>query len=168
MRFENKTMIVTGGAGGIGLAIGCRFASEGANVVLVDINLEQLKLASEKLKKFTNRFLLSQCDVSDEEQIKKTVENVMNDFGTFDILVNNAGLMIFKKLEDHTTADWNKILNVDLLGAFYFIKQAFLTMKTGGCIINISSIHALETTPMVTSYAAAKAALISVTRSAAI
>jgi NAD(P)-dependent dehydrogenase (short-subunit alcohol dehydrogenase family) len=168
MRFENKTMIVTGGAGGIGLAIGCRFASEGANVVLVDINLEQLKLASEKLKKFTNRFLLSQCDVSDEEQIKKTVENVLNDFGTFDILVNNAGLMIFKKLEDHTTADWNKILNVDLLGAFYFIKQAFLTMKKGGCIINISSIHALETTPMVTSYAAAKAALISVTRSAAI
>jgi NAD(P)-dependent dehydrogenase (short-subunit alcohol dehydrogenase family) len=76
--------------------------------------------------------------------------------------------MIFKKLEEHVAADWNKILSVDLLGAFYFIKQAFLLMKKGGCIINISSIHALETTPMVTTYAAAKAALLSVTRSAAI
>lgn len=168
MRFDNKTMIVTGGAGGIGLAIGCRFASEGANVVLADINMEQLQQASQTLKNYTNKFLLCQCDVSYEEQVKKVVDDAIKHFGTLDILVNNAGLMIFKKLEDHETADWNKILNVDLLGAFYFIKQAFLTMKKGGCVINISSIHALETTPMVTTYAAAKAALLSVTRSAAI
>ena len=168
MRFDNKTVIVTGGAGGIGLAIGCRFGSEGANVVLADINMDQLKQASETLKKFTQKFLLSQCDVSDEKQVKKVVDDAINKFGTLDIVVNNAGLMMFKKFEEHSAADWNKILNVDLLGAFYFIKYAFLTMKPGGCIINISSIHALETTPMVTTYAAAKAALLSVTRSAAI
>ena len=168
MRFENKTIIVTGGAGGIGLAIACRFASEGANVVLADISMENLRLASQTLKNYTDKFLLSECDVSDEEQVKKVVDGAINDFGTLDIVVNNAGLMIFKKLEEHKTADWNKILNVDLLGAFYFIKQAFLMMKRGGCIINISSIHALETTPLVTTYAAAKAALLSVTRSAAI
>jgi NAD(P)-dependent dehydrogenase (short-subunit alcohol dehydrogenase family) len=168
MRFENKTMVVTGGAGGIGLAIGCRFASEGANVVLVDINMQALKNASETLKKYTDKFLLRECDVSYEEQVKKVADDTVKYFGTLDIVINNAGLMIFKKLEEHETADWNKILNVDLLGAFYFIKQAFLLMKREGCIINISSIHALETTPMVISYAAAKAALLSVTRSAAI
>jgi glucose 1-dehydrogenase len=168
MRFENKTMLVTGGAGGIGLAIACRFASEGANVVLVDINMQALKNASETLKKYTDKFLLSECDVSHEEQVKKVADDTVKHFGTLDIVVNNAGLMIFKKLEEHEASDWNKILNVDLLGAFYFIKQAFLLMKKGGCIINISSIHALETTPMVTTYAAAKAALLSVTRSAAI
>lgn len=168
MRFSNKTMIVTGGAGGIGLAIGCRFASEGANVVLVDINMEQLQQASIAIKKYTDKFLLSECDVSNEEQVKKVVDDVIKQFGSMDIVINNAGLMIFKKLEENDSADWNKILNVDLLGAFYFIKQAFLTMKRGGCVINISSIHALETTPMVTTYAAAKAALLSVTRSAAI
>ena len=168
MRFENKTMLVTGGAGGIGLAIACRFASEGAKVVLVDINMEALRKVSGTLKKYTDKFLLSECDVSFEEQVKKVVSDTVKHFGTLDIVVNNAGLMIFKKLEEHEAADWNKILNVDLLGAFYFIKQAFLLMKKGGCIINISSIHALETTPMVTTYAAAKAALLSVTRSAAI
>lgn len=168
MRFSNKTMIVTGGAGGIGLAIASRFAFEGANVVLADINKEQLEQASQTLKDVTDKFLLSECDVSKEEQVETTVKNAIKHFGRFDIMVNNAGLMIFKKLEEHLPADWNKILNVDLLGAFYFIKQAFLTMKRGGCIINISSIHALETTPMVTTYAAAKAALLSVTRSAAI
>src|ERR1041384_6756216 len=128
MRFENKTMIVTGGAGGIGLAIGCRFASEGANVVLVDINKEQLEQASQTLKKYTNKFLLGQCDVSDEEQVKKVVDDTIKQFGSLDIVVNNAGLMIFKKLEEHEAADWNKILDVDLLGAFYFIKQGFLNM----------------------------------------
>lgn len=76
--------------------------------------------------------------------------------------------MIFKKLEEHTQEDWNRILNVDLMGAFYFTKHSFLAMKKGGSIINISSIHALETTPMVTSYAAAKAAVLSLTRSSSI
>lgn len=168
MRFENKTVIVTGGAGGIGLAIGCRFGSEGANVVLADISMENLEHASETVKKYTNKFLLSKCDVSYEDQVKTVVDDAIKKFGALDIVVNNAGLMIFKRLEEHNAADWNKILNVDLLGAFYFIKQAFLVMKKGGCIINVSSIHALETTPMVTTYAAAKAALLSVTRSAAI
>ena len=168
MRFEKKTMIVTGGAGGIGLAIGCRFASEGANVVLADINMNQLTIASETLKLYTDKFLLSECDVSDEKQVKNVIDIAINKFGSIDIVINNAGLMVFKKLEEHSAADWNKILTVDLLGAFYFIKQAFLKMKRGGCVINISSIHALETTPMVTTYAAAKAALLSVTRSAAI
>ena len=97
-----------------------------------------------------------------------TVNGAMEHFGSLDIIVNNAGLMIFKKLQETTGQDWNRILNVDLVGAFYFTKHAFITMKAGGCIINISSIHALETTPNVTTYAAAKAALLSLTRSSAI
>ncbi|MGE5464811.1 MAG: SDR family NAD(P)-dependent oxidoreductase, partial [Syntrophothermus sp.] len=84
------------------------------------------------------------------------------------VVVNNAGLMIFKPLEQHDESDWLKILHVDLLGAFFFTKQAFLRMKPGGAIVNVSSIHAVETTPLVASYAAAKAALLSLTRSAAL
>ncbi len=76
--------------------------------------------------------------------------------------------MRFKKLEEQTADDWQRILSVDLLGAFFFTKHAFLQMKNGGAIINISSIHAIETTPMVATYAAAKAALLSLTRSASI
>ena len=169
MRFSNKTVIVTGGAGGIGLAIASRFASEGANIVLADINMEQLTKGVEILKSGgATTIWLSQCDVSNEQQVEATVKGAMEHFGSLDIIVNNAGLMIFKKLQETTGQDWNRILNVDLVGAFYFTKQAFITMKAGGCIINISSIHALETTPNVTTYAAAKAALLSLTRSSAI
>jgi meso-butanediol dehydrogenase / (S,S)-butanediol dehydrogenase / diacetyl reductase len=169
MRFSNKTVIVTGGAGGIGLAIASRFASEGANIVLADINMDQLTKGEETLRSNGAREIwLSQCNVSKEQQVENTVNGATEHFGTLDIIVNNAGLMIFKKLQETSGEDWNRILNVDLLGAFYFTKHGFLTMKKGGSIINISSIHALETTPNVTTYAAAKAALLSLTRSASI
>jgi NAD(P)-dependent dehydrogenase (short-subunit alcohol dehydrogenase family) len=167
MRFSNKTIIITGAGGGIGLAIARKFAKEDANVVLADINMEQLQKVAERLGS-AHQPLLIQCDVSKEEEVQAAVAKAIDSFKTFDIVVNNAGLMIFKKLEDHTQEDWLRILNVDLLGAFYFTKHAFLNMKRGGAIINISSIHALETTPMVASYAAAKAALLSLTRSGAI
>jgi NAD(P)-dependent dehydrogenase (short-subunit alcohol dehydrogenase family) len=80
--------------------------------------------------------------------------------------VNCAGVMIFKPLEEQTLEDWQRVLGVDLLGAFYFTKHAFLRMEQGGSIVNVSSIHAVETTPLVSAYAAAKAALLSLTRSA--
>lgn len=166
MRFQSKTVLVTGAAGGIGLAIAKRFAAEGANIVLVYINMEPLQKAAESLQ--IQNAWASQCDVSDEQQVETTVKGAIEHFGSLDIVVNNAGLMIFKKLEEHTREDWSRILNVDLLGAFYFTKHSFLNMKKGGAIINISSIHAWETTPMVASYAAAKAAVLSLTRSSAI
>jgi NAD(P)-dependent dehydrogenase (short-subunit alcohol dehydrogenase family) len=108
------------------------------------------------------------CDVSQSDQVDATVAAALDKFGRLDIVVNNAGLMIFKPLEEHEESDWLSVLRVDLLGAFFFTKQAFLTMKTGGAIVNVSSIHAVETTPLVASYAAAKAALLSLTRSSAI
>jgi meso-butanediol dehydrogenase/(S,S)-butanediol dehydrogenase/diacetyl reductase len=169
MRFSNKTVIITGAAGGIGTAIAQRFSAEGANIVMVDLNMDKLRKAVTQIKPGENSEpLLSECDVSNEKQVQSTVSKTINHFGTLDIVVNNAGLMIFKRLEEHTAEDWTRILSVDLMGAFYFTKYAFINMKTGGSIINISSIHAIETTPMVTTYAAAKAALLSLTRSSAI
>src|SRR5262245_50927447 len=104
MRFKEKTVIVTGGAGGIGLAIASRFASEGSNVVLADISKEQLQQASMALTTYHDKYLLSECDVSNEEQVKATVDETIKKFGTLDVMVNNAGLMIFKKLEEQETA----------------------------------------------------------------
>jgi NAD(P)-dependent dehydrogenase (short-subunit alcohol dehydrogenase family) len=84
------------------------------------------------------------------------------------VVVNNAGVMGFKPLVELTTEDWDRVLIVDLLGALYFIKHAFQCMEKRGAIVNVSSIHAIETEPLVAPYAAAKAALVSLTRSAAI
>jgi NAD(P)-dependent dehydrogenase (short-subunit alcohol dehydrogenase family) len=169
MRFTDKVVIVTGAASGIGLATAKRLGSEGARVVIADLNEEKAQAAAATVKAAgASDALASACDVSQEEQVKATVQNTLQKFGRLDVVVNNAGLMIFKPLEEHEESDWLKVLHVDLLGAFFFTKQAFLTMKPGSAIVNVSSIHAEETTPLVASYAAAKAAILSLTRSAAL
>jgi NAD(P)-dependent dehydrogenase (short-subunit alcohol dehydrogenase family) len=169
MRFSDKVVLVTGAASGIGLGAALRFGAEGAKVVLVDRDAAALPAASAQLRqRGTGETMELVCDVGAEQEVAAAVEQVMARFGRLDVVVNNAGLMLFKPIEQLTGADWLHVLQVDLLGAFFFIKQAFLHMRPGGAIVNLSSVHALETEPMVAPYAAAKAALLSLTRSAAL
>jgi NAD(P)-dependent dehydrogenase (short-subunit alcohol dehydrogenase family) len=169
MRFQDKVAIITGAASGIGLATAKRLASEGARIVIADINQQAINKVVDEVKQAGAPDVLgSQCDVAKEDQVAATVQVALAKFGRLDVVVNNAGLMQFKPLEQLTGDDWNRLLSVDLLGAFYFTKQAFLHMKPGGTVVNVSSIHAIETEPLVAPYAAAKAAVLSLTRSAAI
>src|SRR4051812_6918468 len=169
MRFTGKAAIVTGAASGIGLAVARRLAAEGASVVIADLNADKARDAAASVHGTTGNDVIGlACDVSNESQVESTVAQTLQRFGGLDVIVNNAGLMIFKPLEAQTAQDWQRVLNVDLLGAFFFTKQAFLHMRRGGAIINVSSIHAVETTPLVSAYAAAKAAVVSLTRSASL
>ncbi|RAK69324.1 SDR family NAD(P)-dependent oxidoreductase [Hymenobacter edaphi] len=168
-RFQDKVAIVTGGASGIGLAISQRLASEGARVVVVGRTEKQLTEGAELVKKAgAPAVWASVCDVAVEAQVEATVQGTLERFGRLDVIVNNAGLMLFKPLEQYSGEEWLRVLSVDLLGSFYFIKQGFLHMKPGSCIVNVSSIHAVETSPLVAPYAAAKAGVNSLTRSAAL
>jgi NAD(P)-dependent dehydrogenase (short-subunit alcohol dehydrogenase family) len=169
MRFTDRVAIVTGAASGIGLATARRLGSEGARVVIADLDHAKGDQAAVEAKAAgAPDAFATVCDVSDESAVDTTVSATFDRFGRLDVVVNNAGLMVFKPIAEQTGDDWLKILNVDLLGAFYFTKQAFRKMKSGGAIVNISSVHAVETTPLVASYAAAKAALVSLTRSASL
>ena len=169
MRFTDKVAIVTGAASGIGLETAKRLGSEGARVVIADLNGEKANAAAEQVKlSGAPDALAVVCDVANESAVETAVRSAFDKFGRLDVVVNNAGLMVFKPIVEQTGEDFLKILNVDLLGAFYFTKQAFLRMKPGSAIVNVSSIHAEETEPLVSSYAAAKAALLSLTRSSAL
>lgn len=169
MRFTGHTAIVTGAASGIGLATATRFAAEGANVVLADVNANGLAAAQQRIQASgAQGVFCCNCDVSDENQVRQTIDTAISRFGRLDIVVNNAGLMVFKRIEDQTAQDWLSVLGVDLLGAFFFIKHAFQVMEHGGAIVNVSSIHAVETEPLIAPYAAAKTALVSLTRSASL
>jgi NAD(P)-dependent dehydrogenase (short-subunit alcohol dehydrogenase family) len=166
---DGRVAIVTGGASGIGLATARRLSQDGARVVIADVDAARARGAAEQVAAAGSSGTWgTACDVSREDQVENTVRGTMNRFGRLDLVVNNAGRMVFRRLEQQTEDDWLGILRVDLLGAFFFTKQAFLVMKDGGTIVNVSSIHAIETTPLVSSYAAAKAALISFTRSASL
>jgi NAD(P)-dependent dehydrogenase (short-subunit alcohol dehydrogenase family) len=169
MRFQDKVVIVTGAASGVGLETAKRFGSEGARVVIADLDLQKAGQAAEQVKAAgAPDTWASACDVSSEAQVEATAGGAVERFGRLDVVVNNAGLMTFKPIAELTGDDWLRVLGVDLLGAFYFIKQAFLRMPNGGAVVNVASVHAVMTTPLVAPYAAAKAALLSLTRSAAI
>ncbi|MGZ4973907.1 MAG: SDR family NAD(P)-dependent oxidoreductase, partial [Limisphaerales bacterium] len=156
MRFQDRVAIITGADSGIGLATAKRVGSEGAKIVLVARNPEKLQAAEKEVRAVGAADVwAAQCDVSKEAEVQNTVEQTLRRWNRLDVVVNNAGLMVFKTIEQHTEEDWLKILHVDLLGAFFFTKQAFLHMKSGGAIVNVSSIHAIETEPQVVSYAAA-------------
>ena len=168
-RFTSKVVIVTGAASGIGLATAKRFGSEGARVVIADRDADHAGAAADAVKTAGAPDAWgAACDVSDEAAVAACVDDTVKRFGSLDVVVNNAGLMTFTALTDLTGDDWRRVLGVDLMGTFYFIKQAFLHMPSGGSVVNVASIHAVETEPMVAPYAAAKAAVVSLTRSAAI
>lgn len=165
---RGRVAIVTGAAGGIGRAIAARLLAEGACVLIADLAGDKAHATAAALGP-PERALGIACDVGDEGAVEACAARAVEAFGRLDVVVNNAGLMRFKPLAELTAADWLAILHVDLLGAAHFTRQAFLRMGAdGGAVVNVASVHAVETTANVAPYAAAKAGLLSLTRSTAI
>ena len=164
-RFNGRVAIVTGAASGIGAAIATRFAAEGGNVVVADLRQDAADAQAGKLQ---NAIAVA-CDVGQEDQVEACCKTAMDKWGRIDTIVNNAGMMLFKTLAEWTPDDWLRVLHVDLLGAAFFTKQAFLHYgDKGGSLVNIASVHAQATTANIAPYSAAKAALLSLTRTTSI
>ena len=156
--------VVLGAAGrdNMGQAIARRFKAEGARVVVADIHADAAEAAAQAVRAAgAPDAAAAACDVSKQADAVAAVSLALQRWGRLDVVVNNAGKMIFKPLEEHSEADFLDVLRVDLLGAFFFTQQAFLHMRGSGAVVNVSSVHAVETTPLVSAYAAAKAALTS-------
>ena len=166
-RLKGRSAIVTGAAGGIGGAIAARFVAEGAKVAVLDLHGDK---AQERAAKLGGGAIGVACDVGDEGACTAAADETRRQFGSLDIIVNNAGLMTFKGLADWTGEDWLAVLRVDLLGAAFLTRELFrhADPARGGAIVNISSVHAVRTTANAAPYSAAKAALLSLTRTASI
>ena len=169
-RFRDKVAVITGAGGGIGAAIATRLAQEGARVVIADLNGDAAASTARTIAADSGIEALGlACDVGDEAQVAAAVRATLGRFGRLDVVVNNAGLMTFKTLAEWTAADWLKVLHVDLLGAAFFTKEMFLHVgDAGGAIVNIASVHAVRTSANAAPYSAAKAALMSLTRTTSI
>jgi NAD(P)-dependent dehydrogenase (short-subunit alcohol dehydrogenase family) len=169
-RFAGKVAVVTGSARGIGLETARRFLAGGACVALADRDEKAVNSAAKALgdEFIEQNVWATACDVSEEDDAEAAMCGAIERFGEIDILVNNAAVVVAKPLRQHTRHDWISVLSADLLGAFFFIKEAFLRMRKGGSIVNVSVAHTIEAAPLLVAYAAAKAALVSLTYSASV
>jgi NAD(P)-dependent dehydrogenase (short-subunit alcohol dehydrogenase family) len=158
MRFTDKVCLITGAGSGIGRATAQRMAAEGGRVVIVDRSEAGGTETVELIKKDNGQAIFSKCDVGNEEDINATVQMALTTWGKIDVLVNNAAMMTFKRLIDLTTAEWDQVMTVNLRSVFLFCKLIIPQMN-GGSIVNVSSVHAHETTTNVVPYASSKGAM---------
>ncbi|MDV2581503.1 3-hydroxybutyrate dehydrogenase [Alkalibacillus haloalkaliphilus] len=162
----NRTVIVTGGAQGIGYAIAKAFSKEDDFVHICDLNAELVKDAANSLNNSTGH----QVDVTDEKQVNALVERVVSHSGQVDILINNAGLQHIDRVEDFPLEKWNLLINVMLTGPFLLTKAVVPVMKKQqfGRIINISSVHGKTASPYKSAYISAKHGVVGLTKTVAI
>lgn len=167
---KGKTAIVTGGSRGIGAAICKRFAEQGANIALLYAgNTQKAEETKAALLEMGVKAEAYQCNVADAEQVAAVCKQIIKDFGGADILVNNAGITKDKLVPMMKVPDFDSVVDTNLKGAFYMIKQlypVFMKQKSGK-IINISSVSGLMGNPGQANYSASKAGLIGLTKSVA-
>jgi 3-oxoacyl-[acyl-carrier protein] reductase len=169
MSLKGKVALVTGGAQGIGKAIAVRLAKDGANVLVSDINVDLAQSVLTEIKSWGVSAEAFKVDVSNSQEVEDLVKEVQERYPTLDILVNNAGISKDGLLIRISEENWDRVLSVNLKGAFNLTKSVAKVMikQRSGRIVNITSVIGMMGNVGQTSYAASKAGLIGLTKSTA-
>ncbi len=176
---KGKNVLVTGGSSGIGQAIAVRFAEYGANVAINYLRQpeeardtdEQIQSCVHKVRQEGVRDILVQGDVSQEDDVVRMVREAIDGLGGLDILVNNAGIQISRPSAELSSADFDRVLAVNLRGSFLCAREAilhFLAEETAGSIVNVSSVHQLIPKPNYLGYSTSKGGMQNLTRTLAL
>lgn len=167
---ENKVVFITGAASGIGYEIAVEFAKNGAKVALSDINSEKLKEAAERLTQNGFDCIQLTCDVTNEEDLKQSINKTVEIYGRVDVLINNAGMQHVASLEDFPTEKFELITKVMLVAPFMATKHVLPIMKQQGSgrVINMASINGLIGFGGKAAYNSAKHGVIGLTKVAAL
>jgi sorbitol-6-phosphate 2-dehydrogenase len=170
-RLPGQSAIVTGAGQGLGKAIAERLADEGASVLIADINFEAAQAAAKEIeaKSAVNAFAVK-VDVTDDAQVAEMVQTAIREFGKLDILVSNAGILKAGEVTEFPTADWRKVIDVNLVGYFICAREAAKVMveRKKGVIIQINSKSGKKGSFKNSAYAAAKFGGIGLTQSLAL
>ncbi|MDQ0174713.1 3-oxoacyl-ACP reductase FabG [Bacillus chungangensis] len=166
MRLKDKVTIITGAANGIGFAAAKRFAEEGAKVVLADVDQVQGKSSTKHLQAAGYETIFFPVDVAKRASVDKMVQQVLSVYGAVDVLVNNAGITKDAMLVKMTEEDFQKVLDVNITGVFHCTQAVtpHMIAKGRGKIINTSSVSGIYGNVGQTNYAAAKAAIVGMTK----
>ena len=176
---EGKNVLVTGGSSGIGQAIAVRFAEYGANVAINYLRQpeeaagteEQVQACVHKVQREGVRDVLVRGDVSNEDDVVRMVGEAVDGLGGVDVLVNNAGIQISRPTEELSSDDFDRVLAVNLRGAFMCAREAirhFLAAEKPGSILNVSSVHQLIPKPGYVGYSTSKGGMQNLTRTLAL
>ena len=140
MKLHGKVAVVTGGLRGIGHAIALAMAREGADLLIAGLSMDRAAQTGQEIRTLGRRCVVVQADVADEAAVKNMIARTVQHFGGLDILVNNAGIAPFKSIDEFTSAEFTRVLDVNLKGPWLCAKYAFPELKRrGGVIINITS-----------------------------
>ena len=170
MRLNNKAVLISGGARGMGSVEAKLFCSEGASVIIGDILEEEGRKIEAEISESGGVCIFVRLDVTSEEDWNSAVDLAVERFGKLDILINNAGIFPMESIEETTVESWDKVMDVNAKGVFLGTKAAIPAMRTsgGGSIINLSSIAGLVGSAYSASYNATKGAVRLLTKSTAI
>lgn len=172
MRLNDKVAIVTGSTSGIGKATAQRFVAEGAKVTVVGRNVDagrQLEVGlNQRMGDAEGGALFVEADISKAEDVRRLVDATVERWGRVDVLVNNAAVMTFDRIANLEESDWDKVLGVNLKGAFLSTKYCIPYMRPGAAVVNVLSVHGAATAPTVVSCAASKGGLEAFTRGLAV
>ena len=164
---KNKNALITGAGKGIGKAIALALAKEGVNVILIARTQEEIDNVAAKARALRVKAIAITADVTDINSVNKAAEKAIAEFGTIDILINNAGIAAFGKFLDLEPTDWERIIQVNLMGTYYMTRAVFPNMieRQSGDIINISSTAGLAGNALTSAYSASKFAVLGLTDS---
>ena len=171
MDFQNKVAVITGSTTGIGEAVAEQLHKQGAKVVIISRSSEQAKQKAKRLSSQGQQAIGIGCDVSQPEQVRKMIDDVIKHFGRLDYAVNNAGLTgeHDKNITEQTVENWDKVIATSLSGIFYCLKYEIPQMiQSGGSIVNLSAVNGLVGIPGLAPYTAAKHGIIGLTQTAAL
>lgn len=164
---KNKNALITGAGKGIGKAIALALAKEGVNVILIARTQEEIDNVAAKATALRVKALAITADVANMDSVNTAVTKALGEFGTIDILINNAGIAAFGKFLEMEPTDWERIIQVNLMGTYYTTRAVLPNMieRQTGDIINISSTAGLNGNAVTSAYSASKFAVLGLTDS---
>jgi len=172
LRLDGKSAFVTGGARGIGKSIAVALAESGANVAIVDIDIDEAQKTAEEIRRLGVKSIAVNTDVTDEAQVDAMVNEVVSAFGKLDIAFCNAGIALNAPADEMTLEQWKRVIDINLTGVFITAQAAGKVMLTqgGGSIINTASMsgHIVNQPQPQCAYNASKAGVIQLTKSMAV
>jgi NAD(P)-dependent dehydrogenase (short-subunit alcohol dehydrogenase family) len=167
-RLVDKVIVITGSTQGIGLGMAKRFSAEGASVVINDHGANDGEAIAEAVQAEGGDCMYVMADAGDTDDLDRLVEETVDEFGRIDVLVNNVTNSVSGPFLERTEAEWDDVMDVALKSFWYLAKQALPYMPTGSSIINISSVHAVQTDPECFPYNVANSGVNGLTRALAV